>query len=600
MFNDFSEKMMKPYRWMMIRMAIGLLLTLPLLTYGENLPSAEEPCQTDALEQDTHVAREQCQQAAGEAKLSEHLQPESEADEQPESEAVAQHESETVAQPEAEAVAHTLRKAAEEGHADAQSSLGFMYSVGLGVEQDEVEAAKWFRLAAEQGHAEAQYRLGSIYDNSEAFAEENPEAMKWYKMAAEQGYALAQSRLGDRYSIDLDYKEAAKWYGLAAKQGNMHAKRILGLLQPRLAEIDARANLEGIQPRLKEFDTRAGFGDRYPNPMRNVDRKRAERPKKDNSISWVLAGMPVMIMLFALFHACNILDKLVSNNLGRDAFKRYRQVEEGEDASARPGPGEMVGAGRGVEQDDTETVEQYEFAAEEGFTAAQDGLKEAVVADRGVEPDDEEAVERYELVVEEEYVPALGRLEEIVAADWDVEQDDVEAVDHPELTAEQEDGDTPKEQIPLPASQPSFFSSVFEDESVLSRDTDILFQHANRRYRKNPQKKGSDGFREAERLLRIAAAWGHEGAVGLLEKMSMTEPAAPDDGTTADDIIGIGKIALLPSEERIGEMALAKNLHPETGLPVVIDLPNSRLLDPETGEPLKANFQTSRLLNRMR
>ena len=32
-----------------------------------------------------------------------------------------------------------------------------------GVEQDYVEAVKWYRLAAEQGNADAQYNLGVAY-----------------------------------------------------------------------------------------------------------------------------------------------------------------------------------------------------------------------------------------------------------------------------------------------------------------------------------------------------------------------------------------------------------------------------------------------------
>jgi TPR repeat protein len=52
------------------------------------------------------------------------------------------------------------RRAAEQGHAQAQYNLGFMYGSGLGVPQDDAEAVNWFRLAAEQGLAQAQTHLG--------------------------------------------------------------------------------------------------------------------------------------------------------------------------------------------------------------------------------------------------------------------------------------------------------------------------------------------------------------------------------------------------------------------------------------------------------
>jgi len=52
----------------------------------------------------------------------------------------------------------------------AQYSLGVMYANGLGVPEDDAEAARWFRLAAEQGNALAQYNLGFIYDSGRGVA----------------------------------------------------------------------------------------------------------------------------------------------------------------------------------------------------------------------------------------------------------------------------------------------------------------------------------------------------------------------------------------------------------------------------------------------
>jgi TPR repeat protein len=52
-----------------------------------------------------------------------------------------------------------FRKAAEQGHTDAQNNLGGMYAEGRGVPQDDAEAVRWFRKAAEQGHTDAQKNL---------------------------------------------------------------------------------------------------------------------------------------------------------------------------------------------------------------------------------------------------------------------------------------------------------------------------------------------------------------------------------------------------------------------------------------------------------
>ncbi|WP_198022325.1 tetratricopeptide repeat protein [Candidatus Odyssella acanthamoebae] len=49
-----------------------------------------------------------------------------------------------------------LQKAAEQGHAGAQSNLGGMYYKGEGVEKNAEKAVEWYQKAAEKGNALAQ------------------------------------------------------------------------------------------------------------------------------------------------------------------------------------------------------------------------------------------------------------------------------------------------------------------------------------------------------------------------------------------------------------------------------------------------------------
>jgi TPR repeat protein len=99
-----------------------------------------------------------------------------------------------VAQDDAEA-ARLFRLAAEQGHAGAQMSLGYMFNNGQGVAQDTAEAIRWYRLAAEQGDADAQYNLGNMFENGLGVAKDTAEAIRWYRLAAEQGDSDAQERL---------------------------------------------------------------------------------------------------------------------------------------------------------------------------------------------------------------------------------------------------------------------------------------------------------------------------------------------------------------------------------------------------------------------
>ena len=89
-----------------------------------------------------------------------------------------------------------FREAAEQGHAEAQYSLGFMYREGRIVERSYTEALTWFSEAAAQGHADAQFYVGYMYWRGEGGpAADDAEAVTWYCKAAAQGHERAQRAL---------------------------------------------------------------------------------------------------------------------------------------------------------------------------------------------------------------------------------------------------------------------------------------------------------------------------------------------------------------------------------------------------------------------
>ena len=80
-----------------------------------------------------------------------------------------------------------LHARADAGEATAQHALGFLYSDGLGVPQDHVEAAGWYRRAAEQGHVTAQHALGVLmYSDGLGAPQDYVEAHMWLNLAASQ------------------------------------------------------------------------------------------------------------------------------------------------------------------------------------------------------------------------------------------------------------------------------------------------------------------------------------------------------------------------------------------------------------------------------
>ena len=88
-----------------------------------------------------------------------------------------------------------LKKAAEQGDAQAQFNLGICYAFGKEVEKNLSEAVKWYRKAAEQGDARAQFNLGVCYYNGQGMIQNNIKAYAWIAVASANGYDDATKAL---------------------------------------------------------------------------------------------------------------------------------------------------------------------------------------------------------------------------------------------------------------------------------------------------------------------------------------------------------------------------------------------------------------------
>jgi len=131
-------------------------------------------------------------------------------------------------------VVRQLALAAEQGHANAQFSLGSMYMDGHGVSQDHVRAVEWFRKSANQGYADAQFNLGVMYQNDHGVSQDHVRAVEWYRKSANQGHADAQYNLGVMYQnghgVSQDHVRAVEWYRKSANKGNAGAQYNLGVM----------------------------------------------------------------------------------------------------------------------------------------------------------------------------------------------------------------------------------------------------------------------------------------------------------------------------------------------------------------------------------
>ena len=140
-----------------------------------------------------------------------------------------------------------FRKAAEQGHAEAQYRLAEMYAGGEGVGFSLKQALKWFRRAAEQGNAAAQYKMGILCMEGETRPPDMAQAMEWFRKAAEQGNAGAQCDLGVMYAegmgVPRDDAQAMEWFRKAAEQGSAEAQYNLGVMY---------AGGEGVPPDMAQ------------------------------------------------------------------------------------------------------------------------------------------------------------------------------------------------------------------------------------------------------------------------------------------------------------------------------------------------------------
>ncbi len=124
-------------------------------------------------------------------------------------------------------------KAAEQGHAEAQESLGWAYEYEYGTKKDLAKSFEWYLKAAEQGNVHAQRYVGFAYSFGQGVSMDKTESFKWYMKAAEQEDDLAEFNVGEAYlegkDVEQNYNEAVKWLQRSFNHGYDSARGYLAL-----------------------------------------------------------------------------------------------------------------------------------------------------------------------------------------------------------------------------------------------------------------------------------------------------------------------------------------------------------------------------------
>lgn len=113
---------------------------------------------------------------------------------------------------------------AEQGNAEAQAELGYVYATGTGVIRDYQEALKWLRLSADQGYYQSQDLLGLMYSVGHGVPIDNVQEMKWYFIAKAGGSTTNDGSLQIAESISTP-AQIAEAQRMAREWWAAHPKR---------------------------------------------------------------------------------------------------------------------------------------------------------------------------------------------------------------------------------------------------------------------------------------------------------------------------------------------------------------------------------------
>jgi len=119
-------------------------------------------------------------------------------------------------------------RAAIRGDVRSMIKLGWLYRLGLRVEQDLAMAMVSFEMAADRGDAEGQYEYALFLrdhtvERFDSEAEKLETVFAYMRLAADQGYGAAMRGLGNLYrdgtGVEADADEAQRWHARAAAKG---------------------------------------------------------------------------------------------------------------------------------------------------------------------------------------------------------------------------------------------------------------------------------------------------------------------------------------------------------------------------------------------
>lgn len=286
----------------------------------------------------------------------------------------------------------THRAAAEQGDANAMYMLGRAYQAGDGIEEDDVQALRWFRAAAGKGHGKANFEVGQAYDFGRGVAKDRAEAEKWYRAAAAAGVEEDEMSLMRTVAAKIDADQAFQFPIVADESAPGTATYNRGARAMRA--IGTPTN-HGEAVRLFDQAMELGnahaiaalaqvYQDGYYKPRNETESVRLYTIAADK-------GVPAaMLALAGIYETGRTLEKDLTT-----AARWYRAAADKGVVEAMARLGWMYEQGKGVAPNQVEATKWLRRAAEGGHEMAQLATGDAYHDGLGVKRDFAEAAKWY-------------------------------------------------------------------------------------------------------------------------------------------------------------------------------------------------------------
>ncbi len=311
--------------------------------------------------------------------------------------------------------------AADGGNPRAKRNIGFLYSKGIGLEQSDIDAVKWWKEAALEGEVSAQCNLANAYLNgrgcekneSKAFElmcmavnktpqdeidEKNiadaqaelgryyyegigtkknlNDVFKWATKSAQNGSAIGQNNLGNAYyngyGTEKNISNSIIWYQKSAAQGNDDAMYQLGWLSANGIGLE-KSNDKAFSYYKKAADN----GNREAqNNLANLYSKGLGVQKNEAEAFrlWLRSSLQTNTFAFANLGLCYEKGTGVKVNIS-EAFRWYEKGALAGEPSAEYYLGRCYESGNGVDKNLDTAKQLYLKAADQGLKEAKEALR---------------------------------------------------------------------------------------------------------------------------------------------------------------------------------------------------------------------------------